>query len=59
MSEAYKGIRFMATAWPDALIEIDFCRNCRILQLPDANKRFEYPHLYKMGLSESLMNLRD
>ena len=44
MTEAYKGIRFMAIAWPDALIEIDFCRNCRILQLPDANKRFEYPH---------------
>lgn len=31
----------------------------RLAQLPEEHKRFEYPHLYKVGISEKLMNLRD
>lgn len=39
--------------------EISGYRKFRISQLPDEHKRFEYPHLYKVGLSQSLMNLRN
>lgn len=39
--------------------EISDYRKFRISQLPDEHQRFEYPHLYKVGLSESLMKLRD
>lgn len=35
-----------------------FARN-RLAQLPEEHKRFEYPHVYKVGVSEKLMNLRD
>lgn len=31
----------------------------RLAQLPDEHKRFEYPHIYKVGISSKLMNLRD
>lgn len=31
----------------------------RILKLPDEHKRFIMPHLYKVGISESLLNLRN
>ncbi|MCK9291314.1 MAG: nicotinate phosphoribosyltransferase [Bacteroidales bacterium] len=34
-------------------------RKLRISQLPDEHKRFEYPHLYKVGISEKLMQIRD
>ena len=39
--------------------EISDYRKFRISQLPDEHKRFEYPHLYKVGLSQNLMKLRD
>jgi len=31
----------------------------RFSQLPDEHKRFEYPHIYKVGISKKLMELRD
>ncbi|MCX8057578.1 MAG: nicotinate phosphoribosyltransferase [Ignavibacteria bacterium] len=31
----------------------------RFSQLPDEHKRFEYPHIYKVGVSTKLLNLRD
>lgn len=30
-----------------------------LLRLPSEYKRFEYPHIYKVGISEKLMKLRD
>jgi nicotinate phosphoribosyltransferase len=31
----------------------------RFNQLPDEHKRFISPHIYKVGISEKLLNLRD
>lgn len=31
----------------------------RLQQLPGEHKRFDFPHIYKVGLSEELMKLRD
>lgn len=31
----------------------------RLSQLPEEHKRFEFPHIYKVGLSTRLMDLRD
>jgi nicotinate phosphoribosyltransferase len=31
----------------------------RFSQLPPEHKRFEYPHIYKVGISEDLMHMRD
>jgi len=31
----------------------------RLAQLPDETKRFDNPHIYKTGIGEELMNLRD
>jgi nicotinate phosphoribosyltransferase len=31
----------------------------RFGQLPPEHKRFEYPHIYKIGISENLMHMRD
>jgi nicotinate phosphoribosyltransferase len=31
----------------------------RLLLLPDEHKRFEYPHIYKVGFSASLLKVRD
>jgi nicotinate phosphoribosyltransferase len=31
----------------------------RLALLPDEHKRFEYPHIYKVGVSPSLLKLRD
>lgn len=42
-----------------SVAEISGYRKFRVSQLPDEHKRFEYPHLYKVGLSKSLMNLRN
>lgn len=42
-----------------SISEISDYRKFRISQLPDEHKRFEYPHVYRVGLSESLMKLRD
>ena len=39
--------------------EINRFARQRLNQLPEEHKRFEYPHLYKVGISEKLMNLRD
>ena len=39
--------------------EISDYRKLRISQLPDEHKRFEYPHLYRVGLTKTLMNLRN
>lgn len=30
----------------------------RLLLLPDEHKRFEFPHIYKLGISKNLMDLR-
>ncbi len=42
-----------------SISEISDYRKFRISQLPDEHKRFEYPHLYKVGLSKNLIKLRD
>ncbi len=39
--------------------EISDYRQARFALLPDEHKRFEYPHIYKVGISEKLMTLRD
>jgi len=31
----------------------------RFSQLPDEHKRFEFPHIYKVGVSPKLLELRD
>ncbi|HKI78349.1 MAG TPA: nicotinate phosphoribosyltransferase [Ignavibacteriaceae bacterium] len=31
----------------------------RINKLPDEHKRFDYPHIYKIGISSKIMNLRN
>jgi len=42
-----------------ALREIsEFCHN-RLRLLPEEHKRFEYPHVYKIGISEQLRDLRN
>ncbi|GAB1404071.1 nicotinate phosphoribosyltransferase [Lentimicrobium sp.] len=42
-----------------SISEISAYRKFRVSQLPDEHKRFEYPHLYKVGLSKDLLNLRN
>jgi len=32
--------------------------NTRLRQLPEEHKRFENPHIYKVGISKKLMDLR-
>lgn len=39
--------------------EISEYRKFRTSQLFDEHKRFEFPHIYKVGLSNSLMEMRD
>lgn len=39
--------------------EISEFLNFRFLQLPDEHKRFEFPHIYKVGISKKLLYLRD
>ncbi len=39
--------------------EISEYRKHRVSQLSDEHKRFEFPHVYKVGLSNSLIELRD
>ncbi len=39
--------------------EISEYRRLRVSQLSDEHKRFEFPHIYKVGLSNSLMEMRD
>ncbi len=38
--------------------EISEYRSLRVSQLADEYKRFEYPHIYKVGLSDNLVQLR-
>jgi len=38
--------------------EISAYRSLRVSQLADEYKRFEYPHIYKVGLSDNLIQLR-
>jgi nicotinate phosphoribosyltransferase len=38
--------------------EISEYRSLRVSQLADEYKRFEYPHIYKVGLSDNLIQLR-
>lgn len=40
-------------------IEINEYVRKRFAQLPDEHKRFISPHIYKVGISESLLNVRD
>ena len=39
--------------------EIAEYRKHRVAQLSDEHKRFEFPHIYKVGISNNLMNMRD
>lgn len=39
--------------------EISEYRKFRVSQLSEEHKRFEFPHVYKVGLSNSLIQLRD
>lgn len=40
------------------IAEISDYRKLRVAQLPEEFHRFDYPHLYKVGLSKRLFNLR-
>ncbi len=42
-----------------AVQEIAACVRRRLQQLPPEHKRFEYPHVYKVGLSQKLHTLRN
>lgn len=42
-----------------AVEEIAAFARQRLKQLPPEHKRFEYPHVYKVGLSQRLLNLRN
>ena len=39
-------------------VEIAEYVRSRLKQLPDEHKRFENPHIYKVGISKKLMDLR-
>lgn len=39
--------------------EISEYRKFRVSQLSDEHKRFEFPHIYKVGLSNDLLKMRD
>jgi nicotinate phosphoribosyltransferase len=39
-------------------VEIAAYAQARLAQLPDEHKRFENPHIYKVGISRKLMDLR-
>ncbi len=41
------------------IAEISDYRKLRVSQLPEEFQRFEYPHVYKVGLSKRLIRLRD
>ncbi len=44
---------------PESLKEIRERVDARLQQLPDEHQRFDYPHIYKVGISEQLMHLRE
>jgi nicotinate phosphoribosyltransferase len=41
------------------ITEISDYRKFRVSQLSDEHKRFEFPHIYKVGLSGNLIKMRD
>lgn len=53
-----KGVR-VRDAESESLPAIAAYARRRLERLPAEHKRFEYPHIYKVGLSEKLMRLRD
>jgi nicotinate phosphoribosyltransferase len=44
---------------PPSLLEIAEYSKSRLMKLPSEYKRFNYPHLYKVGLSDKLRDERD
>jgi nicotinate phosphoribosyltransferase len=44
---------------PHSLSEIAQYSRERLKNLPEEYKRFNYPHVYKVGLSDKLQNERD
>jgi nicotinate phosphoribosyltransferase len=44
---------------PENPIQINKRLRTRLNLLPVEHQRFDYPHIYKVGISEKLMNLRD
>ncbi|TVR71032.1 MAG: nicotinate phosphoribosyltransferase [Marinilabiliales bacterium] len=44
---------------PRSIDEIAEYARERLIKLPAEHKRFEYPHIYKVGISEKLMETRD
>jgi nicotinate phosphoribosyltransferase len=43
---------------PSAVEAADYAKS-RLAQLPEEHKRFKHPHIYKVGLSEQMRELRD
>jgi nicotinate phosphoribosyltransferase len=50
------GKRMMAKRTP---YEIAAYVQERLALLPDEHKRFEYPHIYKVGVSKALLDMRE
>jgi nicotinate phosphoribosyltransferase len=44
---------------PKTVQQISEYNELRFSQLPDEHKRFEFPHIYKVGISPELLKLRD
>jgi nicotinate phosphoribosyltransferase len=51
-----KGVRLQKS---QSLTELAAYSKARLAKLPEEYKRFDYPHLYKVGLSAALMKERD
>jgi len=51
-----KGKKLKVETGTSAIAE--YCKR-RLSLLPPEHKRFEYPHVYKVGLSQKLLNLRN
>ncbi len=46
-------------AQPENPVDTNKRLKTRLNLLPDEHKRFDYPHIYKVGISQKLMTLRD
>jgi len=57
LKKVMSGGRLQKTITP--VTEIAAYARRRLQQLPPEHKRFEYPHVYKVGLSHKLLNLRN
>lgn len=63
----YKAEQLLKTVMTDGVRNIEFEQSQDIRRkvyenlrrLPDEHKRFDYPHIYKVGISEALVHLRD